>query len=115
MVVITFETGISSNLPLLPKRILLKRLLLKRLVPKRMLPRRMLPKRPIPKRYIPKRWILKRLIPKRLLPKRFAITRKRTSYMSRSITYVLATVNAETRSVIEIRVYKAHPNLGEVM
>ena len=110
MVVITFETGISSNLPLLPKRILLKRLL-----PKRLVPKRMLPKRPIPKRHILKRWILKRLIPKRLLPKRSGITRKRTSYMSRSITYVLATVNAETRSVIEIRVYKAHPNLGEVM
>ena len=110
MVVIIFDTGDSSNLSLLPKRLYPKRILLKG-----MLPKRMLPKRQIPKRHNPKRSILKRLIPKRLLPKRFAITRKRTSYMSRSITYVLATVNAETRSVIEIRVYKAHPNLGEVM
>ena len=110
MVVITFETGISSNLPLLPKRILLKRLLLKRLVPKRMLP-----KRPIPKRHILKRWILKRLIPKRLLPKRSGITRKRTSYMLRSITCALATMDAGSHSVIEIQVCRAHPNLGEVM
>ena len=110
MVVITFETGISSNLPLLPKRILLKRLL-----PKRLVPKRMLPKRPIPKRHILKRWILKRLIPKRLLPKRSGITRKRTSYMLRSIPYALDTMDAESCSVIEIQVCNAHPNLGEVM
>ena len=90
MVVFTFETGDSSNLSLLTKR-------------------------SVPKRHIPKRWILKRLIPKRLLPKRPAVTRKRRSYIIRSITYTLATMDAESRSVIEIQVCKAHPNLGEVM
>ena len=67
MVVITFEIRDSSNLSMLPKR-------------------------PIPKRHFPKRWILKKLIAKRLLPKRPAVTRKRTSYMLRSITYALATM-----------------------
>ena len=57
----------------------------------------------------------KRLLPKRLLPRRPAMTRKRTSYMLRSITYALATMDEESRSVIEIQVYKAHPNLGEVI
>ena len=57
----------------------------------------------------------KRLLPKRLLPKRPAVTRKRTSYMLRSITYALATMDTESRSVIEIQVCKAHPNLWEVM
>ena len=90
MVVITFEIRDSSNLSMLPKR-------------------------PIPKRHIPKRWIVKRLIPKRLLPKRPAITRKRTSYMLRSITYTLDTMDPESRSVIEIQVCNAHPNLEEVM
>ena len=105
MVVITFETGDSLNLSLLPKRLHPKKLLPKRLVPKRMFPRRILPKRPIPKRHIPKR----------LLPKRPAVTRKRTSYMLRSITYPLATMDAESGSVIEIQVCKAQLNLGEVM
>ena len=76
MVVITFETGDSLNLSLLPKR----------LHPKRLLPKRLLPKRP-------------------------AVTRKRTSYMVRSITYVLDTMDAESHSVIEIQVCNAHPNL----
>ena len=80
MVIITFETGNSSNLSLLPKR----------LHPKRLLPKRLLPKRP-------------------------AMTRKRTSYMLRSITYTLDTMDPESRSVIEIQVCNAHPNLEEVM
>ena len=33
----------------------------------------------------------------------------------RSITYTLATIDAESCSVIEIQVCKAHPSLGEVM
>ena len=80
MVVITFETGDSLNLSLLPKRL-----------------------------------HLKKLLPKRLLPKRPAMTRKRTSYMLRSITYTLDTMDPESRSVIEIQVCNAHPNLEEVM
>ena len=80
MVVITFETGDSLNLSLLPKR----------LHPKRLLPKRLLPKRP-------------------------AVRRKTTSYTFRSITYALATMDTESRSVIEIQVCKAYPNLGEVM
>ena len=64
---------------------------------------------------LPKRLYPKRLLPKRLLPKRPAVTRKRRSFMLRSITYALDTMDAESRSVIEIQVYKSHPNLGEVM
>ena len=95
--------------------IVTKRLLLKRLLPKRSVPKRMFPKRPLPKRRILKRLLLKRLIPKRLLPKRPAVRRKTTSYTFRSITYALATMDTESRSVIEIQVCKAYPNLGEVM
>ena len=90
MVVITFETGDSSNLSLLPKRLHPKRILLKRLLPKRLVPKRMFPTRP-------------------------KVTRRKTSYMPRSMTCALDTVDAESRSVIEIQVCKAHPSLGEVM